>query len=136
MNTTKILILTGAVALMVGVCLPVVGDSESSASMWATGNTTGVGWLVLGGLIAGGLALANRARYAVWPALATLAGLVYTFLGMQSDLARFNADQPLPEHVAHLQWPGWAVLAIGVLLIMIASFRVITGSEDLEDESL
>jgi hypothetical protein len=133
MNTTKILILAGAAALILGAFLPIVGDSVGSATMWTMGPPTATGWIFFGALIAGGLALANRVRYAIWPALATFAGLIGAFIGLKGDMDRFNANEPPAEHVAQFQWLGWAVLAVGVILVMIASFRVLSDPDEPEE---
>ena len=131
----RTLTLVGAAVLFIGVFLPIVSlPFVGSMNYVKNGRGDGVIVLILA-VIAAGLALAGRTRDVIWPGIASLALLAFTFINFQLRIGRMKSemteqmkDNPfggLVEAMAgsvQLQW-GWAVLVLGAALTIVAGLR-------------
>ena len=128
-DRNKVIVLVGAALLVVGVFLPLVRVPKlGTVSFIADGDWKGIVVLLLG-LAAGVLALIERTEHALWPGLASLGVIAFTFFTLQSRMAEMRGraagvlgDDRLGERLADvaanavkLEY-GWAVLVIGAIL--------------------
>lgn len=128
----KIIALIGAAMLFVGVFTPIV-SMPIVGQMNYFQNGRGDGIFIFGfSLIAATLALMGWVRHVLWPGIASLALLGYTFFGFQQRMSELRvqmnselADNPfrgLAEAAmssVQLQW-GWAILVLGAALTIYA----------------
>lgn len=123
----KTLTLAGAVALIIGLFLPIISVMGISANliMPPGQGVTGSGLILAGCAVLGGiLALIGQAKWAVIPGLAAVGWLVFQYLEAQKQLSG-GGDMP-PEAAEMLaamspsmNYLGWGVMALGAVLILI-----------------
>lgn len=127
----KVMALIGAAMLAIGVFLPVVQVPKRGAITLVDLESAGVIVLVLAA-VAAAVALIGWTRHVVWPGAASLALLAYAYQRTNAEIARSRArlgtgigDDPLAAvrdlaaSNSKLQY-GWAVLAIGALIVIAA----------------
>ena len=131
----KSLALIGASMLFIGAFLPIVSlPIVGQMNYFQNGRGDGVVIVVLAAIIAG-CAATERVRIVLWPGLASLAVLAWTFIRLQNAIGEMrekmdaelagNPFRGLAEAAmgaVQLQW-GWAVLFIASLLVVIAGVR-------------
>jgi hypothetical protein len=134
----------GAVLLVVGLFMPLVGVPFFTLNYYSLSqfsSLAGLGFflLLLCGVGACVLAATRRYESLKWPGLGALLILVYTFYTISSKLAEAKTEMvrnlaSMPEgqggpfkgmgdafmNMIQMQW-GWAVLAAGAVLLLVAS---------------
>lgn len=125
LDNRKTMALIGAALLLIGAFLPIVSlPMIGSMDYFQNGRGDGifaVGLAVIGGV----LALTGLVRHVLWPGLAALALILFTFVNMQSKIGQIRGQlggNPLAEAMVgsvQLQW-GFAVLFIGAALMTAA----------------
>jgi hypothetical protein len=127
----RLLVLIGAALLVVGVFLPIASvPPEGSLNLLLPGGSLGDGIFILVlALIGAALALAGKTRHAIWPAVLSLAFLVWKYFQIKEAvdhahavIAEIGGGSELANSVSdsmQMNMLGWAVLAIGAL-VMIA----------------
>lgn len=129
-SNAKVIALVGAGLLAIGVFLPLVRVPKMGTINYvANGSGDGIFVLVLA-VAAAALALLDRTRHALWPGLASLAMIAFTFFSLQSRMAEARAqmrssigDNPFggiaeaASNAIQLEY-GWAVLVFGALMVI------------------
>ncbi len=125
---SKMLTLGGAVVLIIGLFLPVVSAMGMSVNliMPPGESVSGAGLVVAACAVLGGaLALLNQTKWAVVPAVAALAFLVWKYLQLQ-NLLRSSLGEVPPEAAEAMaaMMPsvnilGWAVMGLGGIVMLV-----------------
>ena len=108
----KILALLGAAEVIAGTLLPIASTSSGDVALLFRDG--GVGWdgliLVALAILAVALGLLGHAKHVLWPALALLCFVAWRFLDWQTNSGGGVS----------LEFPGWAVLEVGALTLVVA----------------
>ncbi|HYD12441.1 MAG TPA: hypothetical protein VEC11_06310 [Allosphingosinicella sp.] len=125
---SKMLTLGGAVILIIGLFLPVVSALGMSVNMIMPPGegVSGAGLVVVACAVLGGaLALINQTKWAVVPALAALAFLVWKYMQLQNLISSGLGDVPpeaaeaMANMMPSINILGWAVMGIGALVMLV-----------------
>ncbi len=126
---SKVLTLAGAVVIIIGLFLPIVTIFGMSMNMIMPPGqgVSGAGLVVLACAVLGGvLALVGQTKFAVLPALAGLAFLIWKFLEVQNGLSGGATDVPAETaaaiaELASMNYLGWAVMGLGAVVMLVGS---------------
>jgi len=131
-DNSKVIAFVGAGLLAIGAFLPLVRVPKmGTISYIGNGSGDGIVILVLAAAAAG-LAMAGRTKHVIWPGLASLALIAFTYFRLQSRLGEARAklraevgDNPFgglaDVATSSIQMEyGWAVLVIGALTMVAA----------------
>lgn len=138
-ENSKVIALIGAMLLGIGVFLPVVRVPKmGTLNLIHGGRGDGMIILLLVAIIVA-LALLNRTRHVIWPGIASLLMLGFTFSNVQSGLSRarrdmaakmddnpFAAVADAATASIQLEW-GWAVLVLGAIMVIAAGITAWRG---------
>ena len=125
---SKMLTLGGAVILIVGLFLPVLSAMGMSVNMLMPPGegVSGAGLVLVACAVLGGaLALINQTKWAVVPALAALAFLVWKYMQLQNLLSTTVGDVPpeaaeaMASMMPTVNILGWAVMGVGALVMLV-----------------
>jgi hypothetical protein len=124
MNNSKVLTLGGAVALVIGLFLPIFTVMGINISLFSPGGEVSIDGIVIlvCAILAGILALLNQTKWAVVPALISLGLLVWNYINIQDQLGggSLGAEQAaMVSEFMSVNFLGWAVMGIGALLILV-----------------
>ncbi|HYD12440.1 MAG TPA: hypothetical protein VEC11_06305 [Allosphingosinicella sp.] len=139
----KYIALIGAAVVIVGLFLPVASSTNMSTALLIQGE--GVSWqgavVLLLALIGAVLAFMGRTKHAVWPGIAVIGLLAWSYFDAQGRLDRMAAmisgpDVPpdfaamLSQRLPHLNLLGWGVMGAGALLMIVAGAMAWKGSAE------
>lgn len=124
----------GAGLLFVGVFAPLISvPIVGSVNYMMNGKGDGAVVLLMA-IVAAGLALSGRVQHVLWPGLASLAMLAFTFFRFRSAMAEMRASMnaelagnpfrglaDMAVNAVQIQW-GWAVLLLGAILLIYAGW--------------
>lgn len=125
---SKTLTLAGAVVLIIGLFLPVLTVMGISMNMiMPPGQSiSGAGLVLVACAVLGGvLGLLGQGKWAVIPALAALAFLVWKFMEVQNGLSgqaggELSAEQAQAlSQLASMNYLGWGVMGLGAVVMLI-----------------
>lgn len=130
-NSSKVIVLIGALLLALGVFLPILEVPKRGAITLMDVNWAGVVILVLAA-IAAGAALFERSRHALWPGMGAIGVLAYAYQRVNAEIAAaelrlqgnpgedpLGAVRDLVASSASIQY-GWAVLGLGAVMVTVA----------------
>ena len=131
-DNSKVIALVGAGMLALGAFLPLVRVPKMGTISYM-GNGSGDGIIILLlAAAAAGLALMGRTKHVIWPGLASLGLIAFTFFGLQARLSEARSkireeagDNPFgglaeaATNAIQLEF-GWAVLVLGALGLIAA----------------
>lgn len=123
---SKTLTLAGAVALIIGLFLPIVSVFGISVNLlMPPGQSVSLdGIIVLAcAVLAAVLALINQGKWAVIPGIGALGLLVYDYMKISSGLSgssgELSAEQAaMVSQLASINYLGWGVMGLGAVLIL------------------
>jgi disulfide bond formation protein DsbB len=128
----RLLVLVGAALLVVGVFLPVANVQQDSLNLLLPRGSLGDGIFILVlAAIGAALALAGKTRHAIWPAMLSLAFLVWKYFQIKQAvdhahavIAEIGGGSEYATSVSdsmQMNMIGWAVLAIGAIVMILGA---------------
>lgn len=120
-SSKQMISMLGSALLIAGVFAPIVGAPfGGSVSYMGTGRRDGIIVLILS-LISLGISAFQHYKWLWATGLASLGFIIADFVHVRQELQLFTeTEESIFSGLMHLSW-GWAILALGTILILLAA---------------